>query len=471
MNQIIKPLLLIEGINLTDLMSEYKFFFLGLLPSIFLVAILIEYFDQLEPLMLLKRTLISILLLTSVESFYASSINASFEAADSMIQDQKGKNIFLMDMFDANSHLEGLQDKEQKSFFKENGVLAGTFAFIKYHLFDSFVNDGFTVTAYFIAKLCFVIIKVVYSCVYYLGLGLFGIPCLLYILPKMGNILRGAIVSYLWCLIIPHILVFIISMIGTEINKGYMSGQIIGGSITGTSFLFVLTLFIAFTPLIGAMILSGSGISQAAGMIATMGANYVMNLPKKTVNSTAAMLGGQSLGPKSTLLRNVAMSGFNMAKGLKKDNPITKSNGNSMKEQPIPSDLSKKNSEAKSKSKLRPNDQTFGTRGEDSHTMKKQERFRSNRNVNSASEESMQPYGLKFQQKNQASSSMSLNQSRPKTIKQNQGAINGALPEHHKINRESQKTTHSYRRDRNLPALGGSGNRNLPRKRPSSKGL
>ena len=106
-------------------------------------------------------------------------------------------------------------------------------------------------------------------------------------------------------------------MIGSEINKGYISGQIIGGSMIGTALLFVLTLFIAFTPLITAMILNGSGVSQAGGIIATIGANYVMNLPKNTVNNAAIALGGGSLGPKMKLSRSAIRGSYRFTKGIK----------------------------------------------------------------------------------------------------------------------------------------------------------
>ena len=133
----------------------------------------------------------------------------------------------------------------------------------------------------------------------------------------MGNVLRGAILSFIWCLIVPHILVFIISMIGTEINKGYISGQIIGGSMMGTALLFILTLFIAFTPLIGAMILTGAGISSAGGIIASMGANYVMNLPKNAFNSAATVFTGGTLGPKMKLASATVGGSYKLASKAK----------------------------------------------------------------------------------------------------------------------------------------------------------
>lgn len=318
MTNVMKDLLLVQSFDLNDLIEKYRLFFLAILPSMFILAVLIEYFDRMEPMALVKRALISILILTSVTGIYQKSIEASMDTADEILREQKHGNVLLMDMFDGIKHWDKLnQDKKGHEFYKDRNILWGTLAFLKFHLFDSFVNDGFTVTIFFITKLCFLILKVVYSLVYYLGYGLIGIPCLIYLFPSMGNVLRGALLSYLWCLVVPHVLVFIISMIGTEINKGYISGQIIGGSMIGSALLFILTLFVAFTPLIAAMILNGSGISQAGGIIATIGANYVMNLPKNSMNTSASMLMGGPLGPKATIAKNMAKGSYTFAKGFK----------------------------------------------------------------------------------------------------------------------------------------------------------
>lgn len=317
MTSIMRDLLLVQSFSLTTLIEEYRIFFLGLLPSVFMLAVIVEYFDRLEPFTLVKRAFISILILTTVTSVYESSISASMDTADEVLSKQKSQNILLMEFFDGVKQRNFLKKDKGESFFRNEKSLSGALSFLKHHLFDSFLNDSFTITIYFITKLCFLILKVVYSLVYYLGYGLIGIPCLIYLFPSMGNVLRGAILSYLWCLIVPHILVFIVSMIGTEINKGYVSGQVIGGSMMGTALLFVLTLFIAFTPLIGAMILNGSGISQAGGIIASIGANHIMNLPRKTLNNAALVMSGGSLGPKTKVASAAFGKSYKVARGAK----------------------------------------------------------------------------------------------------------------------------------------------------------
>ena len=320
-------LLLIDSFGLDQLIGDYHQFFLSLLPFVFMLAVLIEYFDRCEPFSLLKRAAISILILTSVGNFYKTSIISSIETADTVLNQQKGSNLLLMNLLDGTKSFGGLKvQRKGKQFYKDNDILGGTIAFFKHHIFDSFVNDGFTISIFFIIKLCLLILKVVYSLVYYLGFGLIGIPCLIFLFPSMGNVLRGAILSFLWCLVVPHILVFILSMIGSEINKGYVAGQIIGGSMMGTSLLFILALFTAFSPLIGAMILNGSGISQAGGIIGTIGANYVLNFPRNTINQGAALLTTGRLGPKTALAFAGARQGYRLAKGAV--NLISRKGGN-----------------------------------------------------------------------------------------------------------------------------------------------
>ena len=283
----IKELLLVNSFNLEDLIRSYQSFFMALIPGVFIIAVLIEYLDRQEPFALVKRAMISILILSSVSFFYYKSIDASMRAADAVLKSQKQVNPLILDMFWQKLYLSQLEKEG-----KENRRKQGVASFFKYHLFDSFVNDGFTKVIFFFVKICFLILKVVYSLVYYLGYGLIGIPCLLYLFPTMGNVLRGAIISFLWCLIVPHILVFIISMIGHEINQGYIQGEIIGGSMAGTALLFIMALFIAFAPLVTMMLLSGSGMAQAGGIIAAVGANWVLNLPRQMANQVANMATG-----------------------------------------------------------------------------------------------------------------------------------------------------------------------------------
>ena len=287
MDSTIKDFLLIESLDLKDLMQEYHDFFLMLIPSVFILAAIIEFFADVDAFALIKRAVISILVLAAFGSFYHSSIDFSISAADEILKKQTHRNIMLRSLLDKSDDLYDNRIKA-KDFYKEKGVLSGSLDFIKYMLFDKTVNNVFTLLIYFINVINFFILKIVYSIVYYLGFGLIGIPCVLYIFPKMDNVLRGGIISYIWLLIVPHILVFIVSLIGIEIAKGYTAGQVIGGSITGTVLLTALSLFMALIPLIATMILSGSGISAAGGMMAALGVNHTMNLGSKALKALAA---------------------------------------------------------------------------------------------------------------------------------------------------------------------------------------
>jgi hypothetical protein len=445
MNNVMKDLLLVQSFDLSNLIEEYRLFFLSLLPSVFILAVIIEYLDRLEPFTLVKRAFISILILTTVTSVYESSIMASMNTADEVLREQKQSNILLMDMFDGFKHWDKLKKDEAKEFYKDKNVLWGTLGFLKYHLFDSFVNDGFTVTIYFITKLCFLILKVVYSLVYYLGYGLIGIPCLIYLFPSMGNVLRGAVLSYLWCLVIPHILVFIISMIGAEINKGYVSGQIIGGSMIGTAFLFILTLFVAFSPLIGAMILNRSGISQAGGIIASTGANYVMNIPKNTVNNAALLATGGTLGPKMKLAGATVEKSYKFAKGAKNVFPGGNSSGGN-------DSVNSKENQGHSNSKRTGFKQGKAQSNNKGGTRSHSRTHSTGQNSNSRSFSSSQRAHSTKKRANQAYKTNSQ--------KQNGGTRYGAVPKHGGVYRKTQKTSSVYRTGKRSYSSSHSRNRN-----------
>jgi len=141
MTSITKDILLIQSFNLDSLVEEYKVFFLGLLPAIFIMACIVEYFDRLDTASLVKRALISILILSGMATFYKSSIDYSFKIADDKIGKQKESNILLMDFLDGAKKWGKIEaDRSNHKFYKDNNSFTGTLAFLKYHLFTKLIN-------------------------------------------------------------------------------------------------------------------------------------------------------------------------------------------------------------------------------------------------------------------------------------------------------------------------------------------
>ncbi len=425
MNSSIYDLLMITSFNLDRLIEDYRIFFLALLPGMFILACLVEYFDRMNVFDLVKRALASVLILTSVTGFYKSSIRYSIDAANERFQQQKQVNILLMDMFEAGNYLGTVGKQDNGKFFKDSSMIDGGLKFLKYHFFSSFINDGFTVSVYFISQLCFILLKVVYSLVYYLGYGLIGIPCIVYLFPSMGNVLRGGVLSFLWCLIVPHVLVFILSMIGSEINTGYQAGQVIGGSASGTALLFIMTLFIAFTPFITMMLINGSGIAQAGGVIALLGGNFIKSLPSKALNTGATLATGGVLGPKMALAKGAIKfgagatgKGFSNFKSSMSSLKGSKSTGNS------------KNSSS-----------SFSTSRGD---VKKQSQSRSSREDSSKSESKTQSQASSTNKSTQRQNKQEVNNVQKKSSPQGAREVN----QHRTRNSRNQKTSNAYRSTR-----------------------
>ena len=117
MSSAMEDLLLVKSFSLDGLIDQYRLFFQGLLPCMFILAVLIEFFDRMEPFSLVKRAFISIIILTSITSFYHSSIKTSMDAADDFLKGQKAENILLMDMFDGLKHWGELNKRSSEKDF------------------------------------------------------------------------------------------------------------------------------------------------------------------------------------------------------------------------------------------------------------------------------------------------------------------------------------------------------------------
>ena len=440
-----KGLLLIQSLDLGNLIEDYRLFFLSIMPSVFIIAVIVEFLANQEPFALIKRAFISILLLVSVTSFYQQSIDLSMEMADKILERQKQGNILLMDMLDGAFYVDYLE-QSRKEIESGNGSIDKLFFFFKYHLFEARINRLFTIVVYFIVALCLLILKVVYSLVYYMGYGLLGIPCLLYLFPNMGRVLYGGVMSYLWCLTLPHVLVFVLSMIGTEINKGYSGGQVIGGSIMGTVFLFVMAIAVAFVPLITSALLNRSGMAQIGGIVAAVGANYILSPMRNLATKALKVLTGM-IFPKmllSTMAKTFQGAGRSGRQGKEKGGPSFRQNRG-------------QSERSKEGFKTGPG-QTFqkgGPNKNQSHSQNQSTKARDNKTLNSS-------VGSKKAQSGQAGHT----QQRPQN--QNPGEKHGTLPKHRSRNQRPQNPApHHHRRGNLRPpdATGGRNYRPPPRKK------
>ena len=433
-----KDLLLIQSLDLGNLIEDYRLFFLTLLPSVFIVAVIVEFLANQEPFALAKRAFISILLLVSVTSFYQQSIDYSMELADKMLERQKQGNLLLMDMLDGAFYVDYLEQSRKEA---ENSTFDKVFSFFKYHLFEARINRLFTIVVYFIVALCLFVLKVVYSLVYYMGYGLFGIPCLLYLFPNMGRVLYGGIISYLWCLTVPHVLVFVLAMIGSEINRGYSNGEIIGGSIMGTVFLFVMALAVAFVPLMTSALLNRSGMAQVGGIVAAVGANYMLS-PMRNIATKALKVLASMIFPKmflASIAKSVQGAGRSGRQGKGKGGP-------SFRREQGQSERSKEAAKT-GPGQIFPRGEQNKKQTTQSNTQNQSTQAKNNKTLNS-------PINSKKIQTGQAGHIQ-----RPQT--QKPGEKHGTLPKHRPRHQRPEKPAPNHHRRGNLRPPDGIGGRNL----------
>jgi hypothetical protein len=116
------------------------------------------------------------------------------------------------------------------------------------------------------------------------------------------------------------------------------------------------------------MIVNGSGIAQAGGVIAGLGANHIMAMPMKSLNTATTMATGGKLGPKMQFAKNTSLFGTKIAKGLTKkatSNPSIKEG--SKKRDSEKTGISSKSSNKVSDSNVSYNPSQLGSRKGSSH--------------------------------------------------------------------------------------------------------
>ncbi|MGB0454606.1 MAG: hypothetical protein ACPGJV_12935 [Bacteriovoracaceae bacterium] len=282
MNSNLRNEILIESDSIRELIKESLVYFENSLPAFFLMAICIHMILSKPSSEFLTKGFLAILALIVIENSYFEAIDASIDLANERLKSKANDNLILKGMILENNltnrNFTGYSLEGSKTTFKNLiSNPSSILKFIKYNLLSFPVNEILSIVLHLVTQLCFIANKAVFSIMYYLGYGLFGIPCILFLFPGMEGSLKGAILNFVTCLVAPHILVFLIVLITDEMKLNVTTGKIIGGSVEGTALLIVLTVLIAIVPVLSYKLVTGSGISYVSSLVSTATIGNILN--------------------------------------------------------------------------------------------------------------------------------------------------------------------------------------------------
>jgi hypothetical protein len=250
---ILEEMLLIHEPSVLKLykeMMEYSGYFIA---PVFTIALLIEYFGEMDFGGVVRKLLIITLFMGSFYQFHTSAVKLSLETASQTLNKVSPKNLFVKKWF----HVK-VRTQEQKQWnFLESFAIPN-------------INDLVATSFFLLASVFIWLLKLIYSSVYHLTYIFSGITAILYFLGWTKDAIKGTFQASLWCMFLPFVIVAILAFVGNSIEETASTGGLVVAKIDTIIWLFGVTLLLLISPLITFGMIKGDGIHSFGSKMGSM---------------------------------------------------------------------------------------------------------------------------------------------------------------------------------------------------------
>lgn len=252
-NDLLRNMLLIEEPSVFKLYQEMMQIAGYFIAPVFLIAVLLEFFGDMNFGEIVKKLLVVTVFMTFFYQFHTQAVGIALESASETLQKVSPRNIFLKKWYEVK-----VRTREQKDW-----GLVEKFAIPN-------LND-FVGTAFFLISKAFIwLLKLVYSTVYHLTYVFSGITAVLYFLGWTKDSLKGTVQGSLWCLLLPFVVIAILALVGNSFDEAASSGKLVIAKVDTIIWLFGVTLLLLLSPLITYGMVRGEGIQAFGAKMGTM---------------------------------------------------------------------------------------------------------------------------------------------------------------------------------------------------------
>jgi hypothetical protein len=261
---VLEELLFQKSSSMLSIVDYVKSTSLKFLPGFFCLSLAIEYFRDWNFLQVLKQLVVVLIALMAFKSIHIDVVDHSFEAAQNILDHFDGQNEFLKRWKNEAAH----RESSDESFDLTNLNI------------KNLTSDVLSNLVWIICLFFFILLKQLYSFVYYLTLIFFPICALLSLLPITRGALAGAIKSSMWCMLMPFILAIAIVLLGQSLNWPTQESNYLVSNLEGILRLCVCLFLVLLSTLLAQKIIDGTGVSSFAssiGQMATMTAMLKSN--------------------------------------------------------------------------------------------------------------------------------------------------------------------------------------------------
>lgn len=285
---LLKSLLLIEEPSVYRLYQEFLEISRYLLAPAFLLALIFEYFGEFDFLGVVKKLFIITFIMNFFHEIHVHSSSMALNLASETLERVSPRNIFLR--------------KWQESKFKPQNPTNGSF-------YDSFVvpnvNDLVATAFYLISKIMLWLLKLIYSTVYHFTYLFSGITSVLFLFGWTRDALRGTVQSFVWCLILPFVVVSILALVGNSFDDKANSGVIVS-QIDTLAWLFGVTLLLSMSPVISYGLVKGEGMQSVGSKLGSMVTSTGLKTAAYTASAVTLLKRSQENKKKLSALREKA---------------------------------------------------------------------------------------------------------------------------------------------------------------------
>ena len=285
-------MLLIEEptiIAVKDAMTKIANWFV--LPS-FVIALAWEYFNEFKFIEVVKKLILVLVFIGAFYSIHKQGVELSLKSSGEILKEISPNNLFLKKWTEIKVRTS--EDKMSKT--------TGWGA-IERLVVPNF-NDLIGTIFFLLSKLLIWILKLIYSTVYHLTYIFAPLTAVLYFFPITNGSIKGTIVSSLWCMILPFVLVAILAIVGNSFQNLSSNSELVISSMDQILWLFGVTLLICATPLFTLGLLKGGGMAMAGTattVLMSSAATKIFNALPIAYNQVrqAGRFGKNILSPKS----------------------------------------------------------------------------------------------------------------------------------------------------------------------------
>ncbi|NOT78463.1 MAG: hypothetical protein HOP07_05610 [Bacteriovoracaceae bacterium] len=220
------------------------------LPT-FLIALIWEYFNEFKFGEVVKKLIIILAFMGAFYPIHKEGVELSLKSSGELLREISPNNLFLRKWTEVK--VKTSEDKMSK---------ATGWGTIERILVPNF-NDLLGTVFFLLSKLLIWILKLIYSTIYHLTYVFAPLTAILYFFPITNASIKGTIISSLWCMILPFVLIAILGIVGNSFQTNANNGEVVISSMDQILWLFGVTLLIGASPIFTLGLLKGSGMAMA----------------------------------------------------------------------------------------------------------------------------------------------------------------------------------------------------------------